>query len=87
MALTYTLNHSRYVLPEALGIFQDVKNLLVAVNLTILNFSLNFSTDLHLFLGISVSHLVLKISKIFKKINKNFTYLDSMSYSLDYLSK
>ncbi|OKH30095.1 hypothetical protein FACHB389_24610 [Nostoc calcicola FACHB-389] len=42
MALTYTLNHSRYVLPEALGIFQDVKNRLVAVNLTILNFSLNF---------------------------------------------
>jgi hypothetical protein len=33
------------------------------------------------------SHLVPKISKIVKKINKNFRPLHSMPSSLDYLSK
>lgn len=33
------------------------------------------------------SHLVPNISKIVKKINKNFRPLDSMPSSLDYLSK
>lgn len=42
LALTYTLNHLMEVLPEALGIFQDVKNLFMSANLTMLNFSLNF---------------------------------------------
>ncbi|OYE02266.1 hypothetical protein CDG79_24775 [Nostoc sp. 'Peltigera membranacea cyanobiont' 232] len=35
----------------------------------------------------SNSHLVPKISKIVKKINKNFRPLDSIPSSLDYLSK
>ncbi len=81
------MNHSRKVLPEALGIFQDVKNWLMIINLNILNFSLNFSTDFDLLLAVSDSHLVLKISKIVKKLNKKFRPLDSMPSSLDYLSK
>lgn len=59
----------------------------MAINLNILNFSLNFFTDLHLFLALYDSKLILKISEIGKKINKNFRPLSPMSDSLDYLSK
>lgn len=60
---------------------------LMAINLNILNFSLNFFTDLHLFLALYDSKLILKITKIAKKINKNFRPSSPMSDSLDYLSK
>lgn len=59
----------------------------MTINLNILNFSLSFYIDLHLFLALHDIRLILKISKIVKKINKNFRPLDSISYSLDYLSK
>lgn len=59
----------------------------MAVNFAILNFSLNFLTDVRLFLAVSNKSLLLKISKLAKKINKNFRPVDSMSSSLDYLSK
>jgi hypothetical protein len=59
----------------------------MTINLNILNFSLNFFTDLHLFLGLYNTKPILKISKIAKKINKNFRPLSPMSDSLDYLSK
>lgn len=59
----------------------------MAINLSILNFSLNFFTGLHLFLALYDIKLILKITKIAKKINKNFRPLSPMSDSLDYLSK
>lgn len=59
----------------------------MTINLSILNFSLNFFTDLHLFWGLHDIRLILKITKIAKKINKNFRPLSPMSDSLDYLSK
>lgn len=59
----------------------------MGINLNILNFSLNFFTDFHLFLALYDSKLILKISEIAKKINKNFRPFSPMSNSLDYLSK
>lgn len=56
---------------------------LMTINLSILN----FFTGLHLFLALYDSKLILKITKIAKKINKNFRPLSPMSDSLDYLSK
>lgn len=55
----------------------------MTINLSILN----FFTGLHLFLALYDSKLILKITKMAKKINKNFRPLSPMSDSLDYLSK
>lgn len=59
----------------------------MAINLTFLNFSLNFSIDSNLLLAISDKSLVLKISYVAKKINKNFRPEEAISFSLDYLGK
>lgn len=60
---------------------------LMTINLSILNFFLIFFTSLHLFWALYDRKLILKISEIGKKINKNFRPLSPMSDSLDYLSK